>query len=126
MATIFDLQLTQASESIHISLSVLPDPENVDIAVGILLLSRIHELKWSLFRIYFRLMAAIFDLRLTQTSESIHTNFSVLSDPKNVGIAIEILLLSCVSAEFCVTECLQPPSKISDFSLLTHCYLSPL
>jgi len=43
-------------------------------------------------------MAAIFDLRHIQTSDSIPTSLSVLPDPKNMGIAVGISLLSCVEA----------------------------
>ena len=41
MAAIFDFEQIQTSDSILTSLSVLPDPENMGIAVGILLLSGI-------------------------------------------------------------------------------------
>jgi len=45
-------------------------------------------------------MAAIFDLRHTQTSDSIPTSLSVLPNPKNMGrpIAVGISLLSCIEA----------------------------
>ena len=36
---------------------------------------------------YFRLMAANFDLPVTPTSESIYNSCTVLLDPKNVGVA---------------------------------------
>ena len=52
-----------------------------------------------LFLVYFRLMAAIFDFRHTQTSESLATSLSVLPDPENMGIALGIALLSCIRAE---------------------------
>ena len=39
MAAIFDLLITPMSESIQTSITVLLDPENVEVAVGILLLS---------------------------------------------------------------------------------------
>ena len=39
MAAIFDLQHTQTSDSNPTSLSVLPDPENMVLAVGIVFLS---------------------------------------------------------------------------------------
>jgi len=42
MAVIFDSPLTHTSDSIHTSLVVLPDTENMGIAVGISLLSRIQ------------------------------------------------------------------------------------
>ena len=44
-------------------------------------------------------MAAIFTLQHTQTSDSILTSLSVLPDPENMGIAIEISLLSCTGVE---------------------------
>jgi len=43
-------------------------------------------------------MAAIFDLRHTQTSDSIHTSLSVLLNPNNMGIAVGISLLSRIEA----------------------------
>ena len=48
---------------------------------------------------YFRLMAAIFDLPVTSTSESIHTSLTVLLDPDNVGVAVGISLLSHIQAD---------------------------
>ena len=44
-------------------------------------------------------MAAIFDFRDTQTSDSLPISFSVLPDPENVGIAVGISLLSGIQAE---------------------------
>jgi len=38
MVAIFDLRYTQTSDSIPTSLSVLPNPQNMDIAIGISLL----------------------------------------------------------------------------------------
>jgi len=49
--------------------------------------------------IYFRLMAAIFDLRHAQTSDNIPTSLSVLPNPKNMDIAVGISLLSCLEAQ---------------------------
>ena len=48
---------------------------------------------------YFRLMAAIFDLLVTPTSESIYNSSTVGLDPENVGVAAGILLLSHIQAE---------------------------
>ena len=48
---------------------------------------------------YFWLMAAIFDLPVTQTSESIHTNPTALLDLENVEVAARISLLSYIQAE---------------------------
>ena len=39
MAAIFDLPLTPMSDSVHISLTELPEPENVYVDFGFLLLS---------------------------------------------------------------------------------------
>ena len=44
-------------------------------------------------------MAAIFDLLITRISESVYTISAVLLDPKNVGVAFWISLLSCIEAE---------------------------
>ena len=51
----------------------------------------------------FRLMATIFDLPVTPTSERIQTSYIVLLDPENVGVAFGILLLSCLKAVIYVT-----------------------
>jgi len=45
---------------------------------------------------YFRLMAAIFDLQHAQTRDNIPSSLSVLPDPGNMGAAGVISLLSCV------------------------------
>ena len=44
-------------------------------------------------------MAAIFDFQITLTSESIYSSPTVLVDPENVGVAVEIPLLSHIQAE---------------------------
>ena len=62
----------------------------------------------SLFLVYFRLLAAIFDFRHIQTSDSILTSFSVLPDPENMGLAVGISLLSCLRAEIYVLSFLLP------------------
>ena len=41
-------------------------------------------------------MAAIFDLPVTPTSESIHNNFTVLPDPENVVVTIRIPLPAAI------------------------------
>ena len=53
-------------------------------------------------------MAAIFDLRHTQTSDSLLTSLFVLLDPENIGIAFEISLLSCIEVEIYVISFLLP------------------
>ena len=44
-------------------------------------------------------MAAIFDLPVTPMSESVYCISAMLLDPKNVGVAFGISLLSCTKAE---------------------------
>ena len=41
---------------------------------------------------YFRLMAAIFDLPVTPTSETIHNSFTALLDPENMEDTVGISL----------------------------------
>ena len=43
--------------------------------------------------------AAIFDFWILVWSESFHTDSSGLLDPKNMGVAVEILLLACLEPE---------------------------
>ena len=47
-------------------------------------------------------MAAIFDFQHIQTSDSIPTCLFVLPDTENMGIAVGILLQSCIEAEILV------------------------
>ena len=65
MVAIFIEPLSPIAESVHTSPVVLLNPENVGVAFGISLLSCIEAENIALFHIYFQLMAAIFDLRLT-------------------------------------------------------------
>ena len=48
---------------------------------------------------HFRFMVAMFDLSVTPTSKSIHTSLAMLQIPENVGVAVEISLLSNIEAE---------------------------
>jgi len=52
--------------------------------------------------IHFRLQAAIFDILLTLTKDGIRTSAVMLLDLKNIGIAVGIVLISCVKAEIYV------------------------
>jgi len=52
-----------------------------------------------LFRIYFRLMAAIVELSLIRTSDSLRGSLVVSPDLENMGIAVGISLLSCIETE---------------------------
>ena len=47
-------------------------------------------MRYTLLSINFRLMAAIFDFQHTQTSDSVPISLSVLPDPENMGIAMEL------------------------------------
>ena len=108
MAAIFDFQHTQTSDSTPTCLCILPDPENMGISVGISLLSCIEAEMYVMSHNYFWLMAAIFDFKHTQTSDSIPTSLCMLPDPKNMGIAVGISLLSCTEAEIYVMSYLLP------------------
>ena len=57
-------------------------------------------------------MAAIFDFRPSRTSDSIPISLFVLPDPENMGMAVEISLLSCVEAEIYVISFLLPVNGI--------------
>ena len=98
MTAMFDLPVTSTSETIHTSIIMLLDPENVGLAVGILLLSYIYKLILTL-HMYFRFLAAMSDLPVTATSESINISATVLLVPKNVGVAVGISFLSYKQAE---------------------------
>jgi len=49
----------------------------------------IYKLRYRLLHMYFRLMAAIFDLPVTPTSKGIRTSLTVLLDPKMWGLPLE-------------------------------------
>jgi len=92
-------------------------PQNGGVAVGISLLSCIQA---EIFVIaYVRLMAAIFDLLVTVTLESIRISYSVLLDPENVVVAIGISLLSCLEAEIFVFAYVLPV-MVAIFDFLGH------
>ena len=57
---------------------------------------------------YSRLMAAIFDIRRAQTSDSIPTSLFVLPDPESMGIAFGISQLAWLKAEIYVISNLLP------------------
>ena len=60
----------------------------------------VYPLRCTLFPTYFRLIATMFDLTVTLMPEiDINTSLIVLLDPENVGVAVEISLLSYVQAE---------------------------
>jgi len=101
MATIFDFSFTQTSGSIRTSFFVLPDAENMGMALEFGCY-HLYKLRYTFFYIHFRFMAAIFDIPFTQTSGSIGTNLSELPDPENMGMAAGISLLSFIQTEIYV------------------------
>ena len=88
MAANFYLRHTQMTDSIPTSLFVLPDPENMGIAVRFSLLSCIRA------EIYVISHVLPVNGRHNQTSDSIANSLSVLPDPENMGIAVGISLQS--------------------------------
>jgi len=70
-------------------------------------------------------MAAIFELKQAKTWNLIPSSLYVLLHPGNMGVAVGISLLSCVSTEICAVEFSKPPSGISDSAYLLaahyHC-----
>ena len=55
-----------------------------------------------------RLTDATFSSQLIQTSGGLRSRLVVLTDSKNVGIAVGISFLSCILAEIYVVSCLLP------------------
>jgi len=47
-------------------------------------------------------MAAIIDIQQTLTKDCIPSSLSMVPDPENMGVAVGILLLSCIRAEIYV------------------------
>jgi len=86
---------------------VLPDVENMGIAVGISLIRTEAEI-CVISYLYFRLMAAIFDLSPIHTSGILRSTSVVLPDLENIGIAVGISLVSCMEAEIYVISYLLP------------------
>ena len=68
----------------------------------------IYKLRNKLLHVYFRLMAAIFDLPVIPTSESIHNSPTVLLDPENVEVAVGISLISYMQADLYVVAYVLP------------------
>ena len=48
----------------------------------------LYKLRYKTWHMYFRLMAAVFDLPVTLTSESTHSSLTVYMDANNVGVAV--------------------------------------
>ena len=115
VAAIFDFQHTQTSDSIPTSLHVAWLQKQEYSRWNFFAIMYMSWDKYTSFPMYFRLVVAIFDFRHTMKSASILTTFFVLPDPENMGIAVGILLLSCIRAEIRVTTSFLPPSWISGF-----------
>ena len=69
-------------------------------------------------------MAAIFNLPITPTLESVHTSSAVLFDPEIVGVAFKISFPSCVQAEIHVFQVYRPPSWISPLPVASGIFIS--
>ena len=93
MAIIFDLTATPTTESTHTSPTVSLDSEMRGSRCNLAAIL-INKLRYTTLHMYFRLMAAIFDLPVTPTLETVHTSTTMLLDPENVRVAVEILLLA--------------------------------
>ena len=59
------------------------------------------EQRCTLCHIYTRLQATIYDFTYILTSDRVITNLDVLRDPKNMGISVGILVLSCIQDTLC-------------------------
>ena len=59
------------------------------------------KLKWTLFLIYFRLVAAIFDFAFTQTSGWARKNLRFAWHRKHGGSRCDLVAISCASLDLC-------------------------
>ena len=116
-AAIFDLRHTQTSDSIPTCLSGLPDSANMGIQPLEFRCYRVYELRYTLFPIYFRLMAAICDFQHIQTSDTILTSCSMLPDPENMGLAVGIVFLLCLQGKIWILPVWRSPSWVTHFRL---------
>ena len=57
------------------------------------------------------LAAAILDFRLPVTSDGVCNSAIVFLDPENMGVAVGIILLSCLQAEICLGVVSPPPPR---------------
>ena len=117
LAAMFDLPVTSTSESMHTSITVLLDSDNVGVIFGISLLS---DMEAEILRFFISTSGngGHFDLPLIPNSESVHTNTTKLLDPENVGVATGTSLVSFLEAEilrcFISTSAFWRPSSICD------------
>ena len=107
MAAIFDFRETRMSDSISVSLPELPDPENMGIALDLSLLSCREA---EIYVISFLLPANGRHIWFPRNrmSDSISASLSVLPDSENIGIALDLSLLSCREADIYVISFLLP------------------
>ena len=87
MTAMFDLLFASTSKSIHMSPTVLQDPENV----GYPLESRcylLYKLNYTTLHMYSRLMAAMLDLPVNRTFKIIHSSPTVYTGPRKGGVAV--------------------------------------
>ena len=68
---------------------------------------RTHE-ELKMAAIYRKLICAIFDSSQIHTTNCLCTSPVLLPDPKNMGIAVGMSLLSCIEAEICIISYLLP------------------
>ena len=95
------------------------DPENIGIAVGISLISRLGP-EIHAFEVW-RPPSWIFPLPVR--SHSILMSPNVKLDPENIGIAVEFSLISCLGTEIHAFEVWRPPSCIFPLSVWSHSIL---
>jgi len=112
--TLSILQINSCSGTSSTRLIVLPDPKTCVYPLEFRWLHA-YKLRYTLFRMHFRFMAAIFDVSLTQISESFQTCCIVLLDLRNLKI---VLKLCCCPAH---NQKLWPPSWIPARWRVTRC-----
>ena len=101
MAAIFDLSVHLTSESVHVSPTVLLDPENVQVVVGFSLLSYLQAEKYDMANVLPVNGGHVQFTAHLDVGEypSIHICPTVFLDPEIVGVAVGISLLSYIQAE---------------------------
>ena len=62
----------------------------------------VAHMDYTLFHVYCWLFTALFNLRLTLTSEIVTCNSVVLLNPENMSLTVGISLISCIPVEFSV------------------------
>jgi len=107
MAAIFDFSQIRTTVILMSTLVVLPDPQNLGKAVGISFLSYIEV---EICVISYLLPGNVSHLSFffVQTWDIIRSSLIGLPDLKNIGIVVEIPLLSCIGAEVCFISYLLP------------------